>query len=56
MQEHPNNLLKFYARREILDDKMNKSIILIIISTNNSQQIGYYKEIGNYLIFLFKNF
>lgn len=53
MQEHSNNLLKFYARREILDDKMKESVIVIIISTNNSQKIGYYKEIGNYLIFLF---
>jgi len=42
MQKHCNDLLKFSDRREILDDKMNKSIILIIMSTNNSQKIEYY--------------
>ena len=46
MQKHLNDLLKFSDRREILDDKMNKSIILIIIPTNNSQNIEYYKYIN----------
>ena len=46
MQKHWNDLLKFSDRREILDDKMDKSIILIIIPTNNSQNIEYYKYIN----------